>query len=255
MAIKIYTLLMLASTLIGYGQNVTLLKNFNPKVKELKHSLNESRDSLNLICESKIVKVEIYNEDYEETFAIEDFHSLIPLEDLPEGKFVVDVQLVDKIVEMHIIKHKNLEEDTDSALNKDDIIEGNGMMLDEEFKVIKNSPKISVEFLLTGSKRKNPVKKKQKFYWIVLEVCNGSNSYKSMKLVSENVAEKMISKNKLDAKTDFGKRNKLTVWEVYNSSEFMKNQVADPNYINSTSSDFFNVAPYYTSTKNLIALQ
>lgn len=255
MAIKIYTLLMLASTLIGYGQNVTLLKNFNPKVKELKHSLNESRDSLNLICESKIVKVDIYNEDYEETFEIEDFHSLIPLEDLPEGKFVVDVQLVDKIVEMHIIKHQNLEKDTDNAHNKDDIIEGNGMMLDEEFNVIKNSPKISVEFLLTGSKRKKSVNKKQKFYWIVLEVCNGSNSYKSMKLVSENVAEKMISKNKLDAKTDFGKRNKLTVWEVYNSSEFMKNQVADPNYINSTSSDFFNVAPYYTSTKNLIALQ
>lgn len=255
MAIKLYTLLMLVSTLIGYGQNVTLLKNFNPKVKELKHNLNDSRDSLSLICESKIVKVDIFNEDYEESFEVEDFRSLIPLQDLPTGKFVVDVQLVDKIVEMHIIKHHNLEQDNDNTLNKNDIIEDNDMILGEESNVVKNSPEISVEFLLSGSKRKKSVNKKQKFYWIVLEVCNGSNSYKSMRLVNESVAEKMISKNKLESKTNYGKLNKLTVWEIYDSSKFMQKQVADPNYIYSTSSDFFNVAPYYTSTKNLIALK
>lgn len=255
MAIRICALLMLVSIYTGYSQNAILLKNFNPKVKELKHNLNKSRDSLSLVCESRIIKVDIFNEDYEQSLEINNFHSLIPLQDLPTGKFVVEVKLVDKIVEMHVIKQDNVKRDKDSNAEIKNLVEGNGMMLDEELKVIKNPPKNSFELLLNGAKKKQKKNKKRQFYWVVLEVNNGNNSYKSMKLVNESIAKKMISRNKLQSKNNIGKQNTLTVWEVHNSSKFMQKQVSDPSYFNSTSSDYFNVVPHYTtSTKEIIAL-
>ena len=87
---KICTLLILFSSVIISGQNITLLKNTNPKVKELKHNLNASRDSLIMECEKTIYKVEIFNEDYEKIIIVEDFKSKIPLLDLPAGEFIVE---------------------------------------------------------------------------------------------------------------------------------------------------------------------
>lgn len=252
MAARISILLMLFSTLIGNSQNITLLKNFNPKVKELKHNLNQNKDSLKLECENKIFKVEIFNEDYEHTFNVEDTKANIPLQKLPEGKFVVEVYLANKIAEMHIVKYKNNSLSNSNA--NDDVVEGKGMMLDEELKVIKRQPKHSIEFLLTRTNTDNKTAKKEKFYWVILEINNGNSSYKSMKLVEETMALKMINKNKLEAKSSYGKLNKLTVWEIYDKAEFMKNQLSNPEYINSTASDSFNVKPYYTSTNKLIAL-
>ena len=242
--------LILFSVSLCYGQNVTLLKNYNPKVKELKHNLNQTKDSLWLNCETIINKVDIFNDDYDQTFEIKDTRALISLHELPKGKFVVEVQLTDKIVEMHVIKYADLTKDTIESLKTKNVIEGNGMMLDEEMNIIKSPPKNSIEFLLTGSKGKKSKNKRQKFYWVALEVNNGNNSYKSMKLLSESVVLKMISKNKLEAKTNFGRRNKLTVWEVYDTSKFMQKQVANPDYINVSASNLFNVEPYYSSSKN-----
>jgi hypothetical protein len=87
----------------------------------------------------------------------------------------------------------------------------------------------------------------QKFYWIAEEINNGNSSHKIMKLVRGDVATEMISKNKIESKTKNGSRNKLTVWEVYDTAEFMKEQLGNPDYINSSSSNFFNVVPYFTT--------
>ncbi len=249
MITRICTLFIFFSTFISYSQDVTLLKNFNPKVKELKHDLNYSKDSLSLKCESKIMKVDIFNEDYEQSFEIKDFQTLIPLKDIPVGKFVVEVYLTNKIAEMHIIKH-NLDNSLTRSERGIDIAEGQGMMLDEELNVIKSPPKNSIEFLLTRSKANQSSRVKQKFFWVILEVNTGNNSYKSMKLVNESIATKMISRNKLVRKTSYGKLNKLSVWEIYNKTEFMKKQASNPDYINSSSSDLFNVVPYYMTTPN-----
>ncbi|MFC0602977.1 hypothetical protein [Winogradskyella pulchriflava] len=96
----------------------------------------------------------------------------------------------------------------------------------------------------------------ERFYWIALEINNGNSSYKTMKLVKGDVADKLISKNKLESKTNNGKYNKLTAWEVYDTAKFMEEQIENPEYINSPSSHLFNVVPYYTTipTKSISSL-
>lgn len=241
---RICTIFLLTVTLISSSQNISLLKNYNPKVKELNHELNQRKDSLNLKCDSKIIKVDIFNEDFDETFTVNDFKTSISLLNIPEGKFVVEVQLADKIVEMHVIKYNS---DSKPSYSNSNILEGQGMMLDEQLNVIKSPPKRSIEYLLTKTKASDNKSRKKKFYWILLEVNTGNNSNKSMKLVDEYAAKKMIKRNKLVSKSNFSKSNKLYVWEIYDTTKFIKNQTANPDYINSSSSEFFNVDPYYVS--------
>ena len=165
MTTRICTLLIFISAFTSHGQNVTLLKNFNPKVKELKHNLNPTRDSLILRCDSKIIKVDIFNEDYDQLFEINNNSANISLENLPEGKFTVDVYLEKKIAEMHIIKRNYVEEEDtiETENSKDDDAKWKGTMLDEEMNAIDSQPRYDIEFLLTGNKPNTQAKTKQKF--------------------------------------------------------------------------------------------
>lgn len=253
---NVATLLILFSSVIIYGQNFTLLKNYNPKTKELKHSLNKTRDSLIMACDKTILKVEIFNKDYEKIVVIDDFNAQISLQDIPVGRFVVEAKLVDKIVIMNLIKHDYLEENSNStmSLNTKTIAEGRGMMLDENQNAIKSSPNSSIEFILTRGKRKTNTHKKQKFYWIVNEVNNNIGSRKIMKLVDKESVDRMIKNNKLENNSVTGRLNELTVWEVYNTSKFMRNQMSNPNFIYSSTSDLFNVVPYYSKESSLQSL-
>ena len=253
MSKTICTLLILFSTVIIYSQNITLLKNFNPKAKELKHSLNTTGDSLIMQCEKTIFKVEIFNEDYEKTIIVENSEAQIPLKDIPVGKFVVEAKLADKIIVMDLIRYDFINDKSTSitSLDKKEIAEGKGMMLDEELNVIKNSPKHSIEFILTRCKTKNNTNKNQKFYWSATKVNNESGSNKTMKLVNQESVDRMILKNKQEYNSTSGKLNELIIWEVYNTSKFMENQVSDPDFVYSSTSDLFNTSPYY-STENSI---
>jgi hypothetical protein len=248
---KIYTLLILLSTAFAYGQHVTLLKNYNPKAKELKHSLNNSKDSLLLECENTILKVEIFNGDYEKITKIDNHKAQISLLDLPAGQFVVEAKLADKNIVMDLIKYDIIEEDPNTSKHKD-ITEGSGMMLDENLRLVKSPPKHSIASILSRGKRKKEINKKQKYYWVVNEVNNEHGARKTMKLVNQDVAEKMIRKNKLEhSSSTAGKLNKLTVWEVYNTTLFMKYQISNPDFVYSPSSDFFNINPYYSTENSL----
>lgn len=234
---KICTLLILFSSVIISGQNITLLKNTNPKVKELKHSLNTSRDSLIMECEKTIYKVEIFNEDYEKIIIVEDFKSQIPLLDLPAGEFIVEAQLVDKIVVMKIIRYNDITNSTITSSKK-------------EAGKKENLSTNSIEFLLSTGNNKKLNNKNQKFYWTLNQINNGNSSSKTMKLVDQESLDRMILKNKLEQSRAEGKLNELIAWEIYNTSKFMKQQVSDNSYIFSQVSDFFNTAPYYTTENN-----
>jgi hypothetical protein len=246
---RIYTLLILLLTLSIYGQNATLIKNYNPKAKELKHNLSYVGDTLILASEKQIIQVDIFNEDYEKLVVIEDYNAQISLRDLPEGKFVVEAKLVDKIILMDIIKYDDFNETDNSSIS--DIAEGQGMMLDEGMNIIKNAPNTSIEYILTREKKTNTTNKSQKFYWIVIKVNNESGSTKTMKLVDQKSVDRMIIKNKLENSSAFGKFNELIVWEVYNTSKFMEQQVLNPDFMYSLSSDLFNTTPYYSTQKSL----
>ena len=246
---RIYTLLILFITLSIYSQNATLLKNYNPKVRELKHNLNYAGDTLILASEKTILKVDIFNEDYEKLVVIEAFNAQIPLRDLPEGKFVVEVKLVDKVILMDIIKYNDTNETENSSIS--DVAEGQGMMLDEGLNIIKNAPNTSIEYILTREKKRNTSNNSQKFYWILVKINNESGSNKTMKLVDQKSADRMIVKNKLENSSTFGKFNELIVWEVYNTSKFMEQQVLNPDFMYSLTSDLFNTTPYYSTQKSV----
>lgn len=253
---SICTLLIVFSTVIINGQNAILLKNFNPKAKELKHSLNTTKDSLILEHEKTILNVEIFNEDYEKVVTIENTQAQISLDDLPTGKFVINTKLEDRIIVIGLLKRDPINDSDNSTTshNKKEIAEGKGMMLDEGLNVIKRAPKHSIEFILTRGKAKKHTAKKQKYYWISIKVNNESGSSKTMRLVNHEYADRLILRNKKEHNHPSRKLNELIVWEVYNTSKFIGLQMSNPDFINSITSDFFNVVPYYKSaniTNNL----
>lgn len=129
-----------------------------------------------------------------------------------------------------------------ASLEQDEISES--IVIENKKEELKTRPRTSLTHMLNW-KPKKATKENNKFYWIAEEINNGNNSYKTMKLVRGDVALNLISKNKIESKTNFGKQNRLTVWEIYNTKKFMKEQIDNPEYINSSSSDLFNVVPYF----------
>jgi len=249
---KIWPLLILFSTAISFGQDIILLKNTNPRAKELKHNLNHTKDSLIIGCENTIFKVEIFNEDYEKLIIVEDNEAHIPLNDLPAGRFVVEAQLSNKIIVMNLFRHDYVDNSSNSDLThgEKEITDAKTMGLTKEKNIKKNIAHHSIEFLLSGRKSKQVSHKNQKFYWTLTKVNTGNTSSKTMRLANQKSVDKMISRHKIETKTINAKRNELIIWEVYDKTKFIKQQVANPNYINSSVSNFFDVSPYYTSENN-----
>lgn len=146
---NITTLIVLLFTLYNYGQNIILVKNTNPKAKELQHNLNFTKDSLILKCSSKIKKIDIFNEDHEETFEVDAYSKVVSLNEIPTGNYIVEVKLSDKRILIDLIKHPKNKEITTSKSRLKKIIEGKGMMLDENLNLITSSPHKSIESILT----------------------------------------------------------------------------------------------------------
>lgn len=241
----ISTLLILFATLTCYSQNFTLIKNTHPQARELKHSLNKTNDSLVLECDHKIVNVEFFNEDFEKIVIVEDLKTKIALADFPEGKFIIEAKLTDKIILIDLIKHE--EQKTNELININEPAEGQGMMLDESLNVIKNAPNKSISFILTREKTIQHTTKTNKFYWVISQINNKVGSSKTMKLADQKSVDRMILKHKVELNSDCGKLNELTIWEVYNTRDFMENQVSNPDFVYSSTTDSFNTIPYYST--------
>ncbi|WP_179349609.1 hypothetical protein [Winogradskyella pacifica] len=250
---NISILLVLLLTSISFGQNTVLLQNTNPKAKELKHNLNATKDSLMLSCDSKILKVEIFNENYEQLIIVDANTIQISLKDIPNGNYIIETRLDEKIIPIDLIKHDDYNDASHSSLypNLEQIIEGKGMMLDEELKVIKSSPNKSIEFILTRGKTKSHSTENQKYFWTETQIINESGSSKTMRLADQKSVDKMIHRHKLEINSDSGKLNKLTVWEVYNKGAFMENQVSNPEFVYSSSTDLYNHTPYYSTANSI----
>ena len=120
-------------------------------------------------------------------------------------------------------------------------------------KIVKHLPneddkkRLSVTDMLNW-KKKSANSNTLKNYWIAEEINSGTNISKSMRLVNEQMAIKLISKNKIEAlKTSQGKLNTLIIWEIYDVEKFLKMQTNNPDYIYSSKSELFNVVPYFHS--------
>jgi hypothetical protein len=248
---KTCTLLLLFSVAISFGQSIILQKNTNPKAQELKHNLNKTRDSLMMASDNTIFKVEIFNEDFEKVIIVEGLESHIPLTNLPSGKFVVEVQLSDKIIVMHLVRPDYCIDMSNSNKTSGEKPIADAKHLSLAGTKNKNLSQHSIEFLLSGRKPKQTSHKNQNFYWTLVKVNTGNTSSKTMRLANQKTVDKIISKHNLEIKTSIGERNELIIWEVYNRTKFMQYQIANPDYINSSVSDLFNVSPYYTSQNNI----
>lgn len=240
---KGFTILFLFLTSLSFSQNATLLKNVDFRAKELKHNLNKTGDTLILESTRTISKVTIFNSAYEKLFLVNKNATKIPIADLPIGRFVTEVKIHEKLIIITLIQHKQLNkklatttQQTTKALEEGDKI---------AFKSQAESNKVSTAN--TEALLETKPKKVVKFYWIVKHINKGHSSSKKMRFGDQAIVDKMIAQHQIDLKTKAGKHNRLTIWEVYDTSKFLRFKRQNPNYANTKVSDCFNTNPFYKS--------
>ena len=82
-------------------------------------------------------------------------------------------------------------------------------------------------------------------YWVVYESNSSFSSVKTMSLKYPEEINNLISKIKLEVNSGIGKNNKLLIYEVYNTAEFMSKQLRNRRYYTKEESKLFNVSPLY----------
>lgn len=100
----LFTSVFFLLTTLAYCQQSKLFQNINFRAKELKHHLNAAGDSLTLKGERTIYKVAIFNRDFEHTVLVGDSQVIIPLKDIPLGRFVVEASLTDKLIVLTLLR-------------------------------------------------------------------------------------------------------------------------------------------------------
>ncbi len=241
---NIYTLILLFFTTFSFSQQSELLENVNYRAKELNQSLSKNGDSLILEGERTIYKVEIFNSDFEKIVNVLDYRAKIALHDIPLGRYIIDATLYDKHIIMTLLRNEEFDEKPKELEPTTEVVTSINSDKQRPVFVDKHASLLS----------KRPRKEKPKsdsYYWVSYKINNGNTGHKSMKLVNQEVADKLILRNQLEIKTLNGKHNELTIWEVYDRTAFIKKQFNDPNYINALNSDLFNVSPYFSSEVNV----
>lgn len=224
-----------------YGQKTTFQKNANNRAKGLEQTLSKNGDSLTLKSEKTISQVDIFNDDYMKSIDVNGNEAKIDLKPLPLGKFIVQARLDRKRIVMYLERHEFFKEKTEININEELAIASTII----EEKKLENSK------IKTTKPKTKPVIN----YWVVYESNSGSGSYRTMSLERKDVVSEMISRNKLELSTEIGKNNKLIVYEVYDTSKFMRKQLRNPDYFNTSKSKFFNVDPYYISPNQDVIAQ
>lgn len=234
-------ILFLFLTLMGYGQNSTLLQNINYRAKELKHSLNKTGDTLILNGERQIDKVEIFNNDFEDVFEVDSKTAQISLNEIPEGRFVVEVKVEDKLIIITLIRHNSIALEPQKTVMTKEEDEASNAFSTNKGKANLSIPKSESTYL-----EKQPITH-VKFYWIVKDINKGHSSSKIKRIGDKSVVESMIAQHKIDLQTKAGKNNSLTIWEVYDTTKFLRFKRRNPDYANIDSAECFNVVPFYTT--------
>lgn len=256
-----FTLVFLFLTAFVYGQNSTLLKNINYRANELKHSLNKSGDTLLLKGERTIFSVSFFNKKFEKRISIRNKTASIPLKDIPLGRFTTEVKLSDKLIILTLLRHEPIEALAETKINT--IKSTATLNVTETTKnssttLSSSSQSESYEsfdgLVDANGKNKEDEPKKAPIvtgYWIVCKIQNGNSGRTINRIGDKKVVDKMIAQNKLDMKTRLGKFNALTIWEVYDTSKFMRFKRINPDYANATSAESFNTTPYYDTVRDI----
>ena len=325
----LYTLVFLLMTSVIYGQKSTLFQNVNVRAKELKHKLNDSGDSLIFKCERTIYEVVIFNDDFERVIKVRESEAIIPIGDIPVGRYIVEALLSDKLIVITLLRNEPIESLNDTPLVADSsdlfgrkLVSPKAAVASAEApkatpketvtkkiaetktEVIKKpiQPKeelygsessIKKTDLAVAGKKAQPQKAKQpekkvavakkkapkksslslfsaktevtkkapeistreidaaranrvvSTYWVVYKINNGQSSEKIQKMSDQDVVDRMIKKIEIDMKTKTGRLNELTVWTVYDPSEFVQHKKKNKEDYMNIASESFNMEPYY----------
>lgn len=226
--LSISILIIIVSTVSTFGQHIKFEKNINSRASELLQYLNKDGDSLFLESRIKpISQVVVFNDDFSESININNNKTQIDLKSLPLGDFIIQAKIDKKWIVMYLEKNDDLK------------------------LVSSGQEELAVGSQLKSAKIKN--NQSPLYYWVVSESNSNFGSRKSMKLEYTKDVVKLISKNKLELQSEIGKHNKLSVYAVYNKSEFMTKQLRNPDYYKSVDySNAFNTKPFYTSEPSAV---
>jgi hypothetical protein len=246
----IIVFLLLAS--FATSQNTTLIQNRNFRAAELKHNLNSSGDSLILEGLRSIIKVVISNDNFSKTFRVVNKNAKIPLVGIPLGRFTTEVQLDDKLIIITLLRHETIEfiskplaSLSEQPTSQTELIaqhRGNGMTTETSGTDLnQNEGDLNQN---EGDLNQNE-KREIRFYWIVNFINKGQSSRKVKKLADLETVKRLIRKHEIDHKTKSGMYNELSIWEVYDTSKFMRYKRMNPDYATAKNSDYFNTRPFY----------
>ena len=105
----LYTTVFLLLASLIHGQKSTLYQNVNVRANELKHNLNKTGDSLILKCERTIYEVVIFNDDFERVVRVRETNAVIPIADVPVGRYIVEALLSDKLIVITLLRNEPFE--------------------------------------------------------------------------------------------------------------------------------------------------
>lgn len=226
-------LFLIWSTLtFGQDEIIELRKNYNFNARELRQSLNETKDSLILDSDSTIYKVQFLQlPDFKESFHPYSKQVTLPIHNLPLGRNTIAVHTNRKIILLNIEKHKELPKiEPKKQIPIRDLL--NKKTLNDSFKLKTSSVKFKEE-IRTG-------------YWVVSYTDNRFSSHFLSRLVNEKTKNRLIYKNKADLKSFTGKYNRLVVWEVYDVDLFIESKIESKNRFKIVAKGF-NEIPIYKS--------
>ena len=146
----LYPIAFLLLTTSIYAQKSTLLQNINVRAKELKHSLNKTGDSLILDGERTIYKVDIFNKDFEQSLIVKDSKVIIPLKDIPVGRFVVEAAMPDRLIVITLLRNETISAPINTPrLNKKVSLFGSALAVTETThtpKIKATKPKLAAAY-------------------------------------------------------------------------------------------------------------
>ena len=219
-----YTLALTLFTIFVHSQHITFQPNVNYKANELEQILDHKMNQLVLQSKDKqIQSVVIFNDDFSESIYVNSNKTNIDLNLLPIGSFIIKAKIDTKWIVMSLEK-KSLIRTASFDYSKSEV---------KEYESIVND---NVE---------DAAKKTTLYYWVVSESNSNFGSTKIMRLEYKEDIDKLIAKITLELKSDIGKKNKLVIYEVFDKSEFMTNQLRNSEYYKSETSTIFNVEPVY----------
>jgi len=132
------------------------------------------------------------------------------------------------------------------------IIAKNNVLVKNKKETVVSNKKTTIlnnEKLITAKNvQNNSGHKVVEAYWVEYQANNPQSSSKLRRLADEALVDKMISKINLDKRTKAGKHNELIIWEVYNTTKFLKYKMKNKNNLSSEAA-CFNAVPFFNTIK------